>query len=64
VTLTATNELVELSVGARPRELRRFPTVAGPRGVAVDPASGRVFVTGTREGVLQLLDPPPLPRDR
>lgn len=61
-TLTATNELVELSAGARPRVLRRFPAVRQPNTVAVDPASGRVFVTGKVDGVLQLLDPPPLSR--
>ena len=59
-TLTATNELVELSAGARPRVLRTFPAVRQPNTVAVDPASGRVFVTGKADCVLQLLDPPPL----
>jgi DNA-binding beta-propeller fold protein YncE len=60
VTLTAANELVELSGGARPRVLRTFPTVRQPNTVAVDPATGRVFVTGKAEGVLQLFDPPRL----
>ncbi len=60
VTLTATNELVELSGGARPRVLRTFPTVRQPNTVAVDPATGRVFVTGKADGVLQLFDPPRL----
>lgn len=64
VTLTATNELVELSAGRRPRELRRFPSVRQPSGVAEAPGSGRVFVTGAAQGVVQLLDPPPLPRSR
>jgi hypothetical protein len=59
-TLTATNELVELSGGARPRVLRRFPAVRQPNTVAVDPATGRVFVTGKVDGVLQLFDPPRL----
>jgi DNA-binding beta-propeller fold protein YncE len=58
VTLTATNELVELTAGARPRELRRFPTPRQPNSVGVDPATGRVFVTGKVDGVLQLFDPP------
>lgn len=57
-TLTATNEVVELSAGARPRFLRSFPSVRQPNTVAVDPRSGRVFVTGKADGVLQLLDPP------
>jgi DNA-binding beta-propeller fold protein YncE len=60
VTLTARNELVELSGGARPRVLRTFPAVRQPNTVAVDPATGRVFVTGRVEGVLQLFDPPRL----
>ena len=59
MTLTATNELVELSAGARPRVLRRFPAVRQPNSVAVEPRSGRVVVTGKADGVLQLLDPPP-----
>jgi DNA-binding beta-propeller fold protein YncE len=57
VTLTATNEVVELSGGARPRLLRSFPAVRQPNTVAVDDCSGRVYVTGTADGVLQLLDP-------
>ena len=61
ITLTATNELVELSAGRRPRELRRFPSVRQPNAVAVA-ASGRVVVGGA-QGVAQLLDPPPLPAD-
>jgi DNA-binding beta-propeller fold protein YncE len=56
-TLTATNELVELSGGARPRPLRSFPAVRQPNTVAVDPRTGRVYVTGRADGVLQLLDP-------
>jgi DNA-binding beta-propeller fold protein YncE len=54
VTLTATNELVELAAGARPHRLRRFPTVRQPNGVAVDPR-GRVLVKS--DGVLQVIDP-------
>lgn len=60
VTLTARNRLVELSGGARPRVLRTFPAVRQPNTVAVDPATGRVFVTGKADGVLQLFDPPRL----
>lgn len=57
VTLTASNQLVELTAGARPRELRRFPTVRQPDSVAVEPRTGRVLVAGKADGVLQLLDP-------
>jgi DNA-binding beta-propeller fold protein YncE len=56
VTLTATNQVAELTDR---RLLRTFPSVRQPNSVAVDPASGRVFVASRRDGVLQLLDPPP-----
>jgi DNA-binding beta-propeller fold protein YncE len=62
VTLTATNELLELAAGARPHRLRRFPAVRQPNTVATDAESGRVFVAGRADGVLQLLEPPPLRR--
>jgi DNA-binding beta-propeller fold protein YncE len=57
VTLTARNELVELATGARPHRLASYPTVRQPNTVAVDPSSGRVYVIGEADGVLQLLDP-------
>lgn len=58
VTVTATNEVVELDLsGTTPREVRRFPTPQQPNTVAVDSTSGRVFVTGTTPGVLQVIDP-------
>jgi DNA-binding beta-propeller fold protein YncE len=56
VTLTATNRVAELTDR---RLLRTFPSVRQPNSVAVDPRSGRVFVASRRDGVLQLLDPPP-----
>ncbi|MCR6490561.1 YncE family protein [Amycolatopsis sp. OK19-0408] len=58
VTLTARNEVVgiDLSAGA-PRETARFPTVRQPNTVGVDPATGRLLVTGTADGVLELIDP-------
>jgi DNA-binding beta-propeller fold protein YncE len=59
VTVTATNELVRLDLsGSAPREVDRFPTVQQPNTVAVDERTGRVFVTGTTPGLLQVLDPP------
>jgi DNA-binding beta-propeller fold protein YncE len=64
VTLTATNQIAELTAGARPRELRRLPAVRQPAGVAVEPRSGRVLVAGASEGNLQVLDPPRPPRTR
>lgn len=60
VTTTATNRIVELADGARPHRLRAFPTVRQPDDVAVDHASGRVYVAGRADGVVQLLDPRPL----
>lgn len=58
VTLTATNEVVGLSTsGAELTEVARFPTVRQPNTVAVDPASGRVFVGSRETGQLQLVDP-------
>jgi DNA-binding beta-propeller fold protein YncE len=56
VTLTARNELAELSDR---RVIRRFPTVRQPNSVAVDERSGRVFVASRSDGTLQILDPPP-----
>jgi DNA-binding beta-propeller fold protein YncE len=56
VTLTARNELVELPAHGRPHALRRFATVRQPNGVAIDPSTGRVFVAGRADGVLQALD--------
>jgi DNA-binding beta-propeller fold protein YncE len=56
VTLTASNRVAEVTDR---RLLRTFPTVRQPNSVAVDPESGRVFVAGRREGVLQMFDPPP-----
>jgi hypothetical protein len=55
VTLTARNELVELPAHGRPHVLRRFATVRQPNGVAIDPSTGRVFVTGRADGVLQAI---------
>ncbi len=58
VTLTAKNELVQLTLEEDTlRELARYPTVRQPNTVAVDPASGRVYVTGGADGELQILDP-------
>jgi hypothetical protein len=59
VTLTRSNRVAELTDR---RVLRTFPTVRQPNSVAVDPGSGRVFVASRKDGVLQLLDPPPYVR--
>lgn len=58
VTLTAENQVVQLALeGDTLRELARYPTVRQPNSVAVDPDSGRVFVTGSLSGELQIIDP-------
>jgi DNA-binding beta-propeller fold protein YncE len=58
VTLTGRNEVVEIDATASPPTvLNRLPTVRQPNTVAVDAGTGRVFVTGTADGVLQLLEP-------
>ncbi len=55
VTLTKTNEVVELTDR---RRLRKFPTVRQPNAVAVDPYTGRVFVASRADGTLQSFVPP------
>jgi DNA-binding beta-propeller fold protein YncE len=58
VTLTAEQSVVELAPrGNTIREIGRYPTVRQPNSVAVDTATGRVFVTGKADGQLQILDP-------
>ena len=57
VTLTATNELVGLNADSGARTLIRLPTVRQPDSVAVDPGSGRVFVTGRDAGVVEIVTP-------
>lgn len=59
VTLTADNQVVALSTaGATLREVARLPTIRQPNTVAVDPGSGRVFVSSPATGQLELIDPP------
>ncbi len=58
VTLTAEQRVVQFALeGSTLREISRYPTVRQPNTVAVDPASGRVFVTGKTDGQLQILEP-------
>ena len=57
VTQTGRNRLWQLNVGGRLRRLATYPTPRQPNSVAVDERTGRVFVTGKADGVLQLLDP-------
>jgi hypothetical protein len=64
VTLTRANRVVELRGGARPGPLRSFPAVRQAESVAVDTGTGRVFVAGRADGVVQLLDVARRPRAR
>ncbi|HEY0807296.1 MAG TPA: YncE family protein [Pseudonocardiaceae bacterium] len=58
VTLTARNELAGIDLaGSTPQVVARIPTVRQPNTVAVDDSTGRLFVTGTDAGVLELIDP-------
>ena len=57
VTLARSNEVVELTVEDQPRRLRTLPTVRQPNTVAVDPETGRLFITSRTDGTLQLIDP-------
>jgi DNA-binding beta-propeller fold protein YncE len=59
VTLTARNQVVGVDPGgAKPAVVATFPTVRQPNTVAVDPATGRVFVASRTDGTVQLIDPP------
>jgi DNA-binding beta-propeller fold protein YncE len=58
VTLTATNELVEVAIdGPALRPVASYPTGRQPNTVAIDPRDGRVFVADAGAGVVQLIDP-------
>lgn len=56
--VTIEDSLVQFALeGDTLRELARYPTVSKPNTVAVDTASGRVFVADRTNGELQILDP-------
>jgi DNA-binding beta-propeller fold protein YncE len=58
VTLTALNEVIGLNLNASAPVLATpVPTVRQPNTVAVDSATGRLFVTGTDQGVLEIIEP-------
>lgn len=63
VTLTARNQVVGLDLGgSKPAVVATLPTVRQPNTVAVDSATGRVFVASRTDGTVQLIDPPTSPR--
>ncbi len=56
VTCTASNQLVELSLGGGlPRVVGSWPTVRQPDTVAVDPRSDTVVVVGVAPGTLEII---------
>lgn len=58
VTLTATNELESFRIsedGLVPDQT--WPTVRQPNSVAVDEATGRVFIAGRDSNQLEMIDP-------
>ena len=60
VTETATDLVAEYDIsGPAPRLLATRPSVAQPNSVAVDERTGRAYVTGGRDGVVQIVEPSP-----
>jgi DNA-binding beta-propeller fold protein YncE len=58
ITCTASNRLVELSLGAGlPHIVGRWPTVRQPDTVAVDPRTETVAVVGVAPGTLEIIHP-------
>ena len=58
VTQAARNRVVEYELtDLAPKRLRSYPTVEQPNTVAVDPATGYVYVAGRANGDLQVFDP-------
>ncbi|MGH3694553.1 MAG: YncE family protein, partial [Pseudonocardiaceae bacterium] len=58
VTLTALNEVIGLNLDAdTPVLATPLPTVRQPNTVAVDSVTGRLYITGTTDGVLQIIEP-------
>jgi DNA-binding beta-propeller fold protein YncE len=58
VTQTARNRVVEYELtDLAPKRLRSFATAQQPNTVAVDPATGYVYVAGRANGELQVFDP-------
>lgn len=58
VTLTSLNQVVGFDLGGgADQPFTTLPTVRQPNSVAVDPASGRLFVAGAADANLQVVDP-------
>jgi DNA-binding beta-propeller fold protein YncE len=57
VTVTAANQVVGYDMStAVPREVARYATVRQPDTVAVDPITGRLFISGTVTGTVEIID--------
>jgi DNA-binding beta-propeller fold protein YncE len=58
VTATASNQLLSFRIdGPRLIPDRRWPTPRQPNSVAADPGTGRIYVAGAADGVIQVLAP-------
>jgi DNA-binding beta-propeller fold protein YncE len=56
VTLTSANRLLGFQLtGGAPRRVASYPTVRQPNTVAVDPATGRLFVASRTESLLETI---------
>jgi DNA-binding beta-propeller fold protein YncE len=56
--VTTEDQVIQYALeGGTLRELARYPAVGKPNTIAVDTASGRVFVAGKENGELQVLTP-------
>lgn len=59
VSTTANNEVVAYDLaGGEPVEKHRFAAVAQPDALAVDDTTGAVYVLSTRDGGVQVVEPP------
>lgn len=60
VASSGTNELIGYDMsGPKPATVQRFPTVRDAYTVAVDAGTGRLYVAGVSDGVVQVIDPAP-----
>ncbi len=58
VASSGTNEVVGYDMSeATPREVARIPTVQNPYTVGVDSTTGRLFIAGVTDGVVQIVEP-------
>ena len=58
VSSSGTNEVIGYDMAEpTPREVSRVPTVQNPYTVGVDAQTGRLFIAGVTDGVVQIVDP-------